>query len=775
MEKKVLFLYNEFNIPIEVRKFVEYMQHFTELGDSMIYSLINDMNNSSGTYEDIQKEKYVNQMRRHAGTVIAELAGYGIYDITEKDLVEANNGYKLLNDTVQKTIQLMKNSLATAIGDYKDQLNSAYRQASSNITGSGVSIWTSSVSSALLYSALESHTVKQQCRKADQEYREALNRISTSSHAKIDNDTKKILKDVYYPGVLDSINEFIGYMFSTYISKLNEAGIFDSGKVAQYDEDRSTDLLKNLSVVADKKPIFIEAFKKCPYNVNIYQSLIQYDYIDFDSFMTAKYFLLQDALVGQLNEHTFNHRYNNIDKELTILEEYTGKDKEVIVQELFKKEIWELKNKYHDLFVATKDEIRLIEWLENNSLYSYSADKNRILTKISSIVSEEQFKIYEDYNLIEIKDINFLDAQSKSLDEINKEYAESIYHSILKHNEKEDQKKREEKEIIKQKEEKKKQYQKKYTMIAVGFLLILCTFMYVNKVLIPGSNYRKAEKAYADRDYSTANEYYKKANGYRDSSKKIEIVNFLSDMEATEESVYIDFNNQKVNSTTKENIDKLINGNGEYGFSINANYLNAYYYYYSVDYISALPYYEKLDSSEQEMISDCPNKAAAQEKEINNRKVYDEAIKLCEDYQYEKAYKKFQTISEYSDVNNLMKKIEAIQNNKFKGLWINESNSLNLDRYLYIFPYYPYGIDDNEIWYYVGDWHNKEELMEDVKNRHFAGFSWNDFKPKASDDNMIKGESHIFKYSITYKDGNKLTVHEYDDDKITSEYAEYKK
>ncbi len=238
-------------------------------------------------------------------------------------------------------MQEMVNILLNAMETWIDGYDNAYSSAASNITGTGVSIWTNSLSRAMIYSALEASTLKKQANKADKQFGDAMRALSTNVNDTQEKRKTDLLINKYYPKVAEALSLFVSEMMEYYISKLDQHGIFDYSKVKGYDLQRSSDLLKNITLVSDKTKLLKEAFTYCPYNPDVYNVALENGLADIPTFETAKYFMqdriLTDAIYNFIRENINN--YSLIDLPLEILAMYNHQEKETLYEEM-QKEIY---------------------------------------------------------------------------------------------------------------------------------------------------------------------------------------------------------------------------------------------------------------------------------------------------------------------------------------------------------------------------------------------------------------------------------------------------
>ena len=179
---KVYFLGEEYSVPEELKEFIGYLHDFEEIHNEIMPLLTNQIPKKEFTGgADVDFEYFKSPLSKTGEKVIAKLARKNIFDVTLNDVVYNNKGYIQLYNVCKDTMQGMVNILMNAMESWLDGYNNAYSSAASNITGSGVSIWTSSLSSALIYSALEASTLKKQADKADIQYRAAMRPLSTNT------------------------------------------------------------------------------------------------------------------------------------------------------------------------------------------------------------------------------------------------------------------------------------------------------------------------------------------------------------------------------------------------------------------------------------------------------------------------------------------------------------------------------------------------------------------------------------------------------------------
>ena len=439
---KVVFLNQDYSIPEELQEFVGFLQYFENIRDRIMPLLTDQIKKkdySGGADADFIYFK--KPLSKIGDEVIADLATKGIFDVTLDDIVYTNKGYIQLHNVCSETIQGMTNILLNAMTDWLDGYNNAYSSAASTITGSGVSIWTNSITSALIYSAMEASTIKKQANQADIQYRNAMASLNTNITNRQEREETNLLKNKYYPGVAEALNLFVSEMMEYYLAKLQEKGIFDYSQVKKYNLKRSSDLLNNIKLVPDKVGLLRESFTVCPYNPDVYNAVLNNHLADYETFETAKYFH-QDEVLCDVIEKYIKSNLNNYDRVkpiVKILASYKNQSESYIWKSLYYSTYQRLHQHYKELDSVISSRNALIEWIKENitkdavklvdmDSEKLSAKVNRIVFK--RIISEEQFILFIELGMLS-EDFCSVEEYN-SLNEINEDYSKRILEVIGK-------------------------------------------------------------------------------------------------------------------------------------------------------------------------------------------------------------------------------------------------------------------------------------------------------------------------------------------------------
>ena len=362
-DKHVRFLDRDFYISTQLPKFVEILEQFEGYSNELYEIVVSQA--KTGNITDTEFGIWRPYIDSIAERVIQSIADYGIYDLTVADLVDRNPGVGQLKKTCENTFEELRNFLIASIDNYKNGLFNAERKATSNITGSGISIWTNSVSSALIYSALEMSTINKQFNEADRRFKAAINELNERSNDELEREQVRILTQIYYPGCNSAIQVIISYMLEEYLKRIDQTDYFDYEDVSKYDLAGSSEILKNIYLVPSIFEVIVKAFEKCPYNPDVYKTLIDVDHVDFETFEIAKY-LHQNTILIPFIKELVEERIKNgkdITETIKVWASFEGIDEKSIYRQLYKQEYASVMNGYNGIVEAINNDDYCIRWI----------------------------------------------------------------------------------------------------------------------------------------------------------------------------------------------------------------------------------------------------------------------------------------------------------------------------------------------------------------------------------------------------------------------------
>lgn len=309
----------------------------------------------------------------------------------------------------------------------------AFRAAGRNITGSGVRIYTNSFASLMMHSAIENSILKSQAKKADQEYEQALKRINSASEDRFDRVFSNALYNKFLPILPEIYTSFHDELFKNYLIELAQHNQFNIDSIERFSENKSTIMLENIKHAGDKKKLLIQAFEMCPFNIEVYEKMLELGYFDIDTMKDAKK-IFKGTELDTLLEEKIKSNLKNIDSVkdyITVLAYYKGKDERIVLLPFYQSTISRIKNDYHELLLLCADSRRLDRWINENinfdmdKVVATSEDtvKDKVNSWIERNIEDKQFSELSDMGLITIEEIRMKDSTQTTLEKVKGEYA----------------------------------------------------------------------------------------------------------------------------------------------------------------------------------------------------------------------------------------------------------------------------------------------------------------------------------------------------------------
>lgn len=376
--------------------------------------------------------------------IVTDLMCRGIHDV---DVDSMKKKVGIFDDIIelQKTVLLKGTVEAQKILDCKRAgLKYAYKSVASNITGSGVRIYTNSLTSLMMHSAIENSILKSQARKADQQYETARKQINQSASDDLEKACANILFNDFFPLLTQLVTEFYNELFKNYLVELEVHGMFDIDNIEQYNENRSCAILNNISIFGNKNSLLVEAFEACPFNIDIYEKMIELNVIDVNTLRDAQILFPQntipDLIKTKLEKLDSSQNIRIIKNMIAILAYYTNQEEDILLKSLYSSLVKDIKKDYQTMAEILKNKTRLNEWIKVN-VSSYmnrivaitdSELEGKIYQWVRNHVREDQFTLLSQLGLITVEDIKLKDSNKTSLSEINQEYRQRIFEKIKK-------------------------------------------------------------------------------------------------------------------------------------------------------------------------------------------------------------------------------------------------------------------------------------------------------------------------------------------------------
>lgn len=444
-EVTVKFLGCDYTFPEELKQYVVYCSEFEKINDALSKALLTTMKipsiidgepSQAGDVEVKLKEK----MRQEGKKIIPLLAKHNIFDVTESDLIDNNKGYLMYEETYKTMMRGLSQNLAEEMQAFLDGYEDAQRSAYSQVTGTGISMYSNSMIAHMTLAAFETSTVKKQCEQADRDFERAFDSM-TAHNASVRGKKDVEVMAKTYTSIAEAFGVFVTELMETYLDKLQANSVFDYSKVKPFSIKRSSEILNNISMVDDKKSVLEQAFKSCPYNPDIYAKVLELGLCDVDTFITAKEFYQDSLLIGVVEDYCKKHlkEYDKVKEPIAILALYKGKTETEILRSLYSGELDSVENKYRALGSVLSNQRALDEWIRKNisqqtqSIVNTAADtiKNKVHSVVSGIISESNYQKFVDMGLLSAEGLRLKDSTQTTLSGINEEIESKLFDLII--------------------------------------------------------------------------------------------------------------------------------------------------------------------------------------------------------------------------------------------------------------------------------------------------------------------------------------------------------
>lgn len=408
--------------------------------------------------------------------------------------------------------------------------------ATSNITGSGFQVYTSSFLTLAATSAMEYSILKKQTEEADKQYRNEVQAISDRGAAIREDKERRYIKNTYIPNMEKALTLFSFEMMDKYINHLTEAGKFDSNALNFVNIKKSVDLLENLKHTTNKLAVYEQSFLACPYNFNLYLNLVESDMLDKETFDTAEVFGQGSEIVNFLKSRIFDTDCKNsltdsikrITKYVSIYSDITNTNKDDIYHQVANKKYKSVKEAYNDLKqkISAPDKCSSLIKVDENSLEKINEDYINILTQkeVKRIISNDDFNTLQTIcGYVNLLDEITLDNQKfDSKSALDTFYAKKMTESVAKYVEEckvKILKEKEQKEALSK--EKRKQTKRNIIVLSIITLVIILWAVYIKEIR-PIITYNSAIKAMDSKNYSDAINAFESLDDYSNSKLMIQ-------------------------------------------------------------------------------------------------------------------------------------------------------------------------------------------------------------------------------------------------------------
>ena len=390
-----------YTIPSDLKEYLNVLNLAEELQNNLCVTFMQKaLDPESKVVSPDEMDDY---FKEAAEKFIQKLCEKGVYDKTIDDYTFQNEGYIEFLSITKDAMQAMVKFLSEEAQDYEKGRYAAEQKALSNVTGSGVSVYSSSILTLALTSAVEYTTLQGQCNKADEQYAKELKRLREQGASEREIKENKYFATQYCPNAKAALEKFTYCLMGRYIDDLITEKRFDKETLQYVDIKRSQEILQNLKISPNKEAVLEKAFLACPFNMEVYVELGKLGELDMETFKTAKqlgqaeyverklYTLFQDiSYTGNLYADLAS-----VENVITSLAQVTGNAKAEFYKE-FAKQIHDgiIKN-YKGIqdYSCDADACKaLLEKFDDKILEYSSSDLRSIAeSEVSGIISDREF------------------------------------------------------------------------------------------------------------------------------------------------------------------------------------------------------------------------------------------------------------------------------------------------------------------------------------------------------------------------------------------------
>lgn len=432
-----------YTIPSDLKEYLNVLNLAEELQNNLCVTFMQKaLDPESKVVSPDEMDDY---FKEAAEKFIQKLCEKGVYDKTIDDYTFQNEGYIEFLSITKDAMQAMVKFLSEEAQDYEKGRYAAEQKALSNVTGSGVSAYSSSILTLALTSAVEYTTLQGQCNKADEQYAKELKRLREQGASEREIKENKYFATQYCPNAKAALEKFTYCLMGRYIDDLITEKNFDKETLQYVDIKRSQEILKNLKISSNKEAVLEKAFLACPFNMEVYVELGRLGELDIETFETAKqleqaeyveqklYALFQDvSYTGNLYADLAS-----VENVVTSLAHVTGNAKAEFYKEFAKPIRDKIIKNYKSIqdYSCDADACKALLEKFNDKILEYSSSDLQSIaeSEVSSVVSDREFnalitKCGYDNLLIEISAENLEFSGKHDLDDY---YIKRIYDNLV--------------------------------------------------------------------------------------------------------------------------------------------------------------------------------------------------------------------------------------------------------------------------------------------------------------------------------------------------------
>lgn len=445
----VKFLGEDYQVPETINEFLQYDELLTPIRTKVLSMVSADAKKDSILSWDADimtnhvhsvADNYRKIVEDGAKLLVKKLLELGVYDVTASDLLNNISAIEDITKVERGTFAILLEEGQRYV-DMKDAgVERAYNYAASNITGSGVRVFTSSVSTLMINSVVERSILMSQAKKADKEYEEAVKAISARTVFALDKLYREVMVKEFYPSVMRILLAFDSQIMGRFLEQLVAHDKFDFDSVEKYNMAKADEMLKNIGQVPDKKGFLKQTFLICPFSSDLNEKTLELGLLDAGTFETAKYFGMAEELIEKMEDYIHNHlkEVDKITPLITILATNKNTDEKSIWRNIYRDLLTNIEGAYQALKLTLSDNAHLCRWIKDNITHSTDAllkksiddIMNSVTKSIDNIISENEYQKYVSMDIIKFDTLRLDASQSTDRSGINAEIVSKLMECI---------------------------------------------------------------------------------------------------------------------------------------------------------------------------------------------------------------------------------------------------------------------------------------------------------------------------------------------------------
>lgn len=317
---------------------------------------------------DVEIQRYQAVMMEACQDIVDDLISRDIYDVSVTDLAERLSGFNAVQELGNKAMAKAISEMQKLVEIKKTGESSAYKSAASTITGSGLRVFTNSFASLMVYSAVEKRIMLSQAKKADQQYERAVQKIQRACEDTQNQICTSILINDFGLGLVEVIENFNNELVQNYLVELMLHGQFDLDNIEEYSENRSNAILENISKASDKRKLLIQAYEACPFNIDVYEKMLEMGYFDVAMLKDAKQIFPVETLKTLVEAQMDNssEQIEKLDEYVDVLTDYLNVDEQTVLKKYFSKSAEALVLPFSNIKKVCGDLHQFDSWVRKN-------------------------------------------------------------------------------------------------------------------------------------------------------------------------------------------------------------------------------------------------------------------------------------------------------------------------------------------------------------------------------------------------------------------------